>query len=125
LRVDKDYLAYVGNHRVEETYANYTLKVGGHNEVTVNGRVDLKAGESIREVTKLKEMHGSDRIVFKSAGGTIIIDGGGITLKGNVTIKGNVAISAGSPEAVAKWNAVVNRGDKVCLNCLLNGLIDA
>ena len=95
-KIDKDKITYVGNHRVDETYANQTLKVGGHYDVTVNGKLDVKAGERIKEVTKLKEMHGSDRVVFKSAGGTIIIDGGGITLKGNVTIKGNVAISGGS-----------------------------
>ena len=89
----------------------------------MNGKLDVKAGEYIKEITKLKEMHGSERIVFKSKGGTIIIDGGGITLKGNVTIKGNVAISGGSPEAVAKWDAVVNKGDKICLKCLLDDVM--
>ena len=99
--------------------ANQTLKVGGHYDVTVNGKLDTKAGTHIKEITKLKEMHGSERIVFKSKGGTIIIDSGGITLKGNVSIKGNVAISGGSPEAVAKWSASANSGDKICWKCLL------
>jgi type VI secretion system secreted protein VgrG len=98
--------------------------VGGHYDVTVNGKLDTKAGTHIKEVTKLKEMHGSERIVFKSAGGTIIIDGGGITLKGNVTIKGNVAIVGGSPDAVATWDATVNSGDKICLKCLLDEIME-
>jgi len=107
----------VGNHRIDETYANQTLKVGGHYDVTVNGKLDTKAGEHIKEVTKLKEMHGSERIVFKSKGGTIIIDGGGITLKGNVTIKGNVAISGGSGGGAESFSAAINEGEPVCEIC--------
>ncbi len=122
-KVDKDQVLYVGNQRLETTYANYTLKTKGHFSHTVNGKLDVKAGTHIKEITKLKEMHGSDRVVFKSKGGTIIIDGGGITLKGNVTIKGNVAISGGSPDSVVKWDAVVNKGDKICLKCLLDDVM--
>jgi type VI secretion system secreted protein VgrG len=121
-RVDQDLITYTGNQRYDEVYANHTHKVGGHLNQTVNGKVDVKAGEHIKEITKLKEMHGSERIVFKSKGGTIIIDGSGITLKGNVQIKGNVAITGGSPEAVAVWSAVANKGDAICWDCLLKDL---
>jgi type VI secretion system secreted protein VgrG len=93
--------------------------VGGHYDVTVNGKLDTKAGTHIKEVTKLKEMHGSERIVFKSAGGTIIIDGGGITLKGNVTIKGNVAITGGSGGGAKVFKARANTGKPICIKCLL------
>ncbi len=120
LRVDKDYLAYVGNHRVEETYANYTLKVGGHNEVTVNGRVDLKAGESVKSVTKVHTLSGSDKVVIKGNGGTIILDGSGITLKGNVTVKGNVAISTGGGGGTEDISLQANSGDLICIPCLLS-----
>jgi type VI secretion system secreted protein VgrG len=113
----------VGNHRIDQTYANQTLKVGGHYDVTVNGKLDTKAGEHIKSVTKLYQIDAGDRFVAKSAGGTIIIDGGGITLKGNVTIKGNVAISGGSPEAVKKWSASANSGDDICWGCLLKELM--
>ncbi len=95
-KVDKDQILYVGNQRLEQTYANYTLKTGGHHSHTVNGKLDVKAGEHIKEVTKVYTIDAGDRFVAKSAGGTVIIDGGGITLKGNVTIKGNVAITSGS-----------------------------
>jgi len=122
-KIDKDKITYVGNHRVDKTHANQTLKVGGHHDVTVNGKIDVKAGTHIKEVTKLKEMHGSDRVVFKSAGGTIIIDGAGITLKGNVTIKGNVSITAGSPEGVATWSAAANKGEDICWGCLLKEIM--
>ena len=113
----------MGNHRVDETYANHTMKTGGHHDFTVNGKYDVKAGTHIKEVTKLHEMHGSDRIVFKSKGGTIIIDGAGITFKGNVTIKGNVSIVGGSSEAVATWSAVANQGEAICWKCLLKDVM--
>jgi type VI secretion system secreted protein VgrG len=87
--------------------------------VTVNGKLDTKAGEHIKEVTKLKELHGSERIVFKSKGGTIIIDGGGITLKGNVTIKGNVAITGGSGGGAQAVDFRINNGKKFCMTCFL------
>ena len=64
-------------------------------------------------------MHGSDRIVFKSAGGTIIIDGGGITLKGNVTIKGSVAISGGSGGGAEAATLRANKGSPICISCLI------
>jgi len=118
-KINQDKVTYVGNHRMDETYANQTLKVGGHYDVTVNGKLDTKAGERIKEVTKLKEMHGSERIVFKSKGGTIIIDGGGITLKGNVSIKGNVAISTGSGGGAQAVDLRINNGQPFCKTCFL------
>ena len=95
------------------------MKTGGHHDFTINGKYDVKAGTHIKEITKLKEMHGSDRIVFKSKGGTIIIDGGGITLKGNVTIKGNVAISGGSGGGANTASLRANKGTPVCIPCFL------
>jgi len=64
-------------------------------------------------------MHGSERIVFKSKGGTIIIDDGGITLKGNVTIKGNVAISGGSGGGAEAVDLRINSGQPFCKTCFL------
>jgi len=34
-KIDKDKITYVGNHRVDETYANHTMKTGGHHEFRV------------------------------------------------------------------------------------------
>jgi len=112
----------VGNHRIDETYANQTLKVGGHYDVTVNGKLDTKAGEHIKEITTLYQIDAGDRFVAKSAGGTIIIDGGGITLKGNVTIKGNVAISGGSSGGAQTANMRVNEGKPFCMSCFLKSM---
>ncbi len=118
-KIDKDRILYVGNQRQEETYANYTLKTGGHHRHTVNGKLDVKAGEHIKEVTKVHHIDAGERFVAKSAGGTIIIDGSGITLKGNVTIKGNVAITGGSPELVEAISLAAHAGDPICIPCMM------
>ena len=109
----------MGNHRVDETYANHTMKTGGHHEFTVNGKYDVKVGTHIKSITKLHDMQGSDRIVFKSKGGTIIIDGGGITMKGNVTIKGNVQVTSGSGGGANATKMRANKGKKFCATCFL------
>ena len=109
----------MGNHRVDETYANHTMKTGGHHEFTVNGKYDVKAGEHIKSVTKVHEIHGSDRVVFKSKGGTIILDASGITLKGATYFKGNVSVTGGSPEGLNSFDARANDGLGICVPCLL------
>ena len=89
----------------------------------MNGKFDLKVGESIKSVTKVHNISGSDKVVIKGSGGTIILDSSGITLKGDVTIKGNVAISGGSGGGAEQWSAVVNGGDEICPECLLRKIL--
>ena len=95
------------------------MKTGGHHDFTINGKYDVKAGTHIKEVTKVHEIHGSDSVVFKGKAGTIIIDGGGITLKGNVTIRGNVAISGGSGGGAEAVDLRINSGQPFCKTCFL------
>jgi len=118
-KIDKDKITYVGNHREDETYANHRMKTGGHHDFTVNGKLDIKAGTHIKEVTTIYQVDAGDRFVAKSKGGTIIIDGGGITLKGNVTIKGNVAISGGSGGGAEAVDLRINSGQPFCKTCFL------
>jgi len=109
-KIDKDKITYVGNHRKDETYANHDIITGGHFSHVTNGKRDVKAGEHIKEVTTIYQIDAGDRFVAKGKGGTIIIDGGGITLKGNVTIKGNVAISGGSGGGAKVLDLTPNEG---------------
>jgi type VI secretion system secreted protein VgrG len=95
------------------------VKIGGHHDKTIHGRFDIKAGKQIKSITPLHEMHGSERVIFKSRGGSIMIDSSGITLKGNVTIKGNVAITAGFGGGVAALDMQINKGDDFCVTCFL------
>jgi type VI secretion system secreted protein VgrG len=93
-KIDKDKLTNIGNHRVDEVFANHELTTGADFSHTVGGKVDIKAGKFIKETTKVYTI---DAKTFnaKAPGGTITIDGG-ITLKGNVLIKGSLVISGGA-----------------------------
>ncbi len=90
ISVGKDRIDQVGNHRRETTAANHIIETGGHLEHSVQGHHQLSAGQSIERKTQRYEVHVSDKIVFRSAGGTLTLDGSGITLEGlAVQIKGN------------------------------------
>jgi len=118
-KIDKDKITKIGNHRQDETFANHTIKTGGHYKQTTNGEQELKAGTHIKSITKEHVISGNEKVIFKGPGGTIIIDGGNITLKGKVTIKGSLDVSGGSPEAVEMLELEANEGDDICLSCLL------
>jgi type VI secretion system secreted protein VgrG len=66
------------------------------------------------------QIDAGSKAIIKAPGGTIILDGGGITLKGMVTIKGSLSISGGSPDAIETLNLSAIAGDPVCEDCLRN-----
>jgi len=119
-KIDKDKITMIGNHRQDETFANHHIKTGGHYEQTTNGEHDLKAGTDIKSITKDHVISGNEKVIFKGPGGTIIIDGGNITLKGKVTIKGSLDVSGGAPEPITFANLRVNNGKPFCLSCFLD-----
>ena len=122
IKIDRDLLLYTGNKRVEKTEAGYTLTTGGDHSHTVGGEVSLKAGGGIRETTTVYRVDAGEIFTAKGAGGAVIVDGGGITLKGNVTIMGNVAISSGAADAVKSLKLRAENGDDICIPCLLKKL---
>jgi type VI secretion system secreted protein VgrG len=81
--------------------------------------VDVDAGTHIKSVTKVHTISGSDKVVIKGKGGTIILNSSGIILKGNVDIKGNVAITGGSGGGAETLSLVANKADGFCLTCFL------
>jgi type VI secretion system secreted protein VgrG len=99
-------------------YADQTITSGGHYSHTVGGKTTWKSGEKIVQQTSDYLAESSTKAVLKAPGGTIIIDGGGITLKGAVKIKGSLAISGGSA-TVAALKLRAKTGDDICIPCLL------
>ena len=128
-KIEKDMMTHVGNHRIDQTHVNHEVKTGGNFRHMVSGKMDVKAGTHIKSVTKVHMVSGSDKVVIKGSGGTIILDGSGITLKGNVTVKGNLSVSAGSPEVPEAIDLAAKAGDLICIPCLLKkmeeGNVDA
>ncbi|NIF26632.1 type VI secretion system tip protein VgrG [Pantoea sp. Tr-811] len=80
--IGKDHRLEVGNHRFDRTAANHTLEVGGHREEAVQGHVHLTAGQEIQQHARRFTLQVQDEIVLEGAGGTLMIDANGITLKG-------------------------------------------
>ncbi|BCJ06346.1 hypothetical protein PRtIB026_A38820 [Pseudomonas sp. RtIB026] len=82
ITIAQDRTVRVGNHRVDSTAANHSVSVGGHMQQTIEGHLELKAGQAIRQHTRCYEIHASQSITLKAPGGTLRIDGDGITLDG-------------------------------------------
>jgi len=80
--IAQDRTVRVGNHRFDSTAANHSVSVGGHMQQTIEGHLELKAGQAIRQHTRCYEIHASQSITLKAPGGTLRIDGDGITLDG-------------------------------------------
>ncbi|WP_409515348.1 bacteriophage T4 gp5 trimerisation domain-containing protein, partial [Achromobacter animicus] len=92
----KDRTEEVGNNRRDKTAANHWVSIGGHQEHTVEGRSELQAGEAILQRTKVYEVQAAESLTLKGPGGTIRIDGSGITLEGiAIVIKGPMSQKGG------------------------------
>ena len=89
IRTGKDRTEEVGNHRRDKTTANHWVSIGGHQEHNVEGRSELQAGQAVRHRTKVYEIQATTHLTLKGPGGSIRIDGSGITLNGiNIVLKG-------------------------------------
>jgi type VI secretion system secreted protein VgrG len=119
-KIGKDEMVTVGNSRVLDVYADQKIKSGGHYSHTVGGKTTWKSGEKIQQLTKVYQIDAGSKAVVKAPGGTIIVDGSGITLKGAVKIKGSLAINGGSPDAVEALSLSAVVGEPICKTCLLN-----
>ncbi len=92
----KDRTEEVGNNRRDKTAANHWVSIGGHQELTVEGHSELQAGQAIRQRTTAYEVQAAESLTLKGPGGTIRIDGSGITLDGiAIMIKGPMSQKGG------------------------------
>lgn len=92
----KDRTEEVGNSRRDKTTANHWTEIGGYAETKVEGYDLLEAGQKIHRKTTVYELQTGEKVVFKGPGGTITIDGSGITLDGvEIKINGPLSHSAG------------------------------
>ena len=107
-KIDKDKITNIGNHRVDDTFANHEITTGADFEHVVNGKIDVQVGKFIKETTKVYTID-SKTFNAKAPGGTITIDGG-IVLKGDVLIKGSLIIQGGAG-GVAGFEDEFNEGE--------------
>ncbi|MBF8702738.1 type VI secretion system Vgr family protein [Pseudomonas putida] len=83
-RVDikHDLIEKVGNDRNESTGANHQAVVGKDAELVVKGVQKVTVGQGIEQHTTIYQLRASERIEFRTAGGSIVLDEQGITING-------------------------------------------
>jgi len=117
--VGKDEVIKIDNHRKLDVFADQYITTGGHHEHEVKGKLELKAGQKIIHLTETHETKAGEKLIVRSAAGEIIIDSGGITLKGKVSIKGNLSIVGGGA-SYSGLSGVANQGKALDLLCAMD-----
>ncbi|NIX94312.1 type VI secretion system tip protein VgrG [Pseudomonas fulva] len=125
IQTGKDRIEEVGNDRRDKTTADHWIDIGGHLYQKVEGRVELQAGQAIVHKTQVYEIQASEAVVLKAPGGTLRIDGSGITLNGvSLQFNGPLALQAnGSGHSIAA-SGVPTPSDPVCVSCLLKAIAE-
>ncbi|MGS7251169.1 type VI secretion system Vgr family protein [Pseudomonas anuradhapurensis] len=80
--VKQDLLEKVGNNRSESTGGNQQVSVGKDSELVVKGMHKVTVGQGMEYHTTVYQLRASERIEFRTAGGSIILDEHGISLNG-------------------------------------------
>ncbi|WP_312494672.1 type VI secretion system Vgr family protein [Pseudomonas cremoris] len=113
--IGRDRVEAVGNNRFDTVTADHDIRIGGSVEHCVKSHYRLAAGEGIAQKTTVFEVAAGQRIVLKAPGGSITIDGDGITLDGlTIKIKGPVTAEAkgtGNPFASLERSPAPPPGD--------------
>ncbi len=80
--IKHDFIEKVGNDRSESTGANHQAVVGKDAELVVKGAQKVTVGQGIEQHTTIYQLRASERIEFRTAGGSIVLDEQGITING-------------------------------------------
>ncbi|AJQ46818.1 type VI secretion system Vgr family protein [Pseudomonas putida] len=83
-RVDikQDLTEQVGNNRSETTGANQRVVVGNNSELVIKGAQSISVGQGVQTRTTVYQLLASERIEFRSPGGSIVLDAQGISING-------------------------------------------
>ncbi|QXI50038.1 type VI secretion system tip protein VgrG [Pseudomonas anuradhapurensis] len=80
--IRQDLVEKVGNNRSESTGGNQQVSVGNDSELVVKGMQKVTVGRGMEHHTTIYQVRASERIEFRTAGGSIILDERGITISG-------------------------------------------
>jgi len=91
MEIGQDLIEQIENDHRETTGANHHVAIGGQSELHVKGRQQISIGGGVYQQTTRYQLHASERIEFKSPGGSIVLDEHGITLNGlTITLLGQI-----------------------------------
>ncbi|CAC9676917.1 type VI secretion system Vgr family protein [Pseudomonas asiatica] len=80
--IKQNLIEKIGNDRSESTGANHRALVGKDAELVVKGTQKVTVGQGMEQHTTIYQLRASERIEFRTAGGSIVLDGQGITING-------------------------------------------
>ncbi|MDM3885921.1 type VI secretion system tip protein TssI/VgrG [Pseudomonas sp. BCRC 81390] len=80
--IRQDLVEKVGNNRSESTGGNQQVSVGNDSELVVKGMQKVTVGQGMEHHTTIYQVQASERIEFRTAGGSILLDERGITING-------------------------------------------
>ncbi|XBT41678.1 type VI secretion system tip protein TssI/VgrG [Pseudomonas viridiflava] len=80
--IKHDLIEKVGNDRSESTGANHQVFVGKDAELVVKGVQKVTVGQGMEQRTTTYQVRASERIEFRTVGGSIVLDEQGITING-------------------------------------------
>lgn len=101
--IGHDLMQQVGNNCSQSILANHHITIGGHSELSIQGHQRLTIGEGVNLDTVVYQLQASERVEFRSPGGSIVLDQEGITIDGlTLNLKGPTkAVASGSGSELA------------------------
>ncbi|MFJ4443832.1 type VI secretion system Vgr family protein [Pseudomonas sp. NPDC089422] len=110
--IGKDLVSRIENDHRETTGANHHVAIGGQSELHVKGRQQISIGGGVSQQTTLYQLQASERIEFRSPGGSIVLDQQGITLNGlTLTLLGPTRAAMEGSENTLILDLLANDGD--------------
>ncbi|MFP3446171.1 type VI secretion system Vgr family protein [Pseudomonas sp. SIMBA_067] len=82
VNIKHDLNEQVGNNRSESTGANQRVVIGNNSELVIKGAQSISVGQGVQTRTTVYQLLASERIEFRSPGGSIVLDAQGITING-------------------------------------------
>ena len=82
VNIKHDLNEQVGNNRSESTGANQRVVIGNNSELVIKGAQSISVGQGVQTRTTVYQLLASERIEFRSPGGSIVMDAQGITING-------------------------------------------
>jgi len=82
VNIKHDLNEQVGNNRSETTGANQRVVIGNNSELVIKGAQSISVGQGVQQRTTVYQLLASERIEFRSPGGSIVLDAQGITING-------------------------------------------
>jgi len=119
IQIDNNQTVIVNSSRQAKIFADDSLTTGGNQRLEVEGTYDEIVKTKIFSRTKNYILHAEDKMTIAGPGGSITIDGSGMTLKATSLkiIAQDLAIKGGDSDQITALKSAVQEGKPFCEVC--------